>query len=58
MFFPFSGAQVKFFRAKTRSENVVGMLGTEVGALFRVRCPPKFPASAPSTLIITEEERK
>jgi hypothetical protein len=33
--FPVSGAQVKFFRAKTRPENAVGMPGTEVGALFR-----------------------
>ena len=32
--FPVSGAQLKFFRAKTRAENAVGMLGTEVGALF------------------------
>ena len=35
--FPVSGAQLKFFRAKTRPENAVGMVGTEVGALFRLR---------------------
>jgi len=35
MFFSVSGAQLKFFRAKTRPENAVWMLGTEVGALFR-----------------------
>ena len=34
--FPVSGAQLKFFRAKTRPENAVGMLGAEVGALFRL----------------------
>jgi hypothetical protein len=34
--FPVSGAQLQFFRAKTRPENAVGMVGTEVGALFRV----------------------
>jgi len=27
---------VKFFRAKTGPENAVGMLGTEVGALFQI----------------------
>jgi len=27
---------VKFFRAKTPPEEAVGMLGTEVGALFRL----------------------
>ncbi len=26
----------EFFRAKIRPENAVGMVGTEVGALFRV----------------------
>ncbi len=35
--FPFSGAEVKFFRAKTRPGNAVGMLGAEGGALFRLR---------------------
>jgi hypothetical protein len=35
--FPVSGAQLKFFRAKTRPENAVWMLGTEVGALFRFK---------------------
>ena len=34
--FPVSGTQLKFFRAKTRPENAVGVLGTEVGALFRL----------------------
>jgi hypothetical protein len=34
--FPFSGPQLMFFRAKTRPENAVGMLGTEVGALFQL----------------------
>jgi len=34
--FPFSGAEVKFFRAKTRPENAVEMLDAEVGALFRL----------------------
>ena len=34
--FPVSGALLKFYRAKTRPENAVGMPGTEVGALFRV----------------------
>jgi hypothetical protein len=33
--FPVSGVQLKFFRAKTPREEAVGMLGTEVGALFR-----------------------
>ena len=33
--FPVSGAELKFFRAKTRHENAVGMLGPEVAALFR-----------------------
>jgi hypothetical protein len=33
--FPFSGPQLKFFRAKTPPEEAVGMVGTEVGALFR-----------------------
>jgi hypothetical protein len=28
---------VKLFTAKIRPENPVGMLGTEVGALFRIR---------------------
>jgi RHS repeat-associated protein len=37
MLFPVSGAQPRFFRAKTRPENVVGMFGTEVGALFRFK---------------------
>jgi hypothetical protein len=37
MFFSVSGAQLKFFRAKTRPENAVGMFGTEVGALFRLK---------------------
>jgi hypothetical protein len=32
MLFPVSGAQVRFFRAKTRPENAVGTLGTEVDA--------------------------
>jgi hypothetical protein len=37
---------MKFFPAKTRPENAVGMLGTEVDALFRLRTereafPPK-----------------
>jgi hypothetical protein len=36
LLFPVSGAQLKFFRTKTRPEIVVVMLGTEVGALFRV----------------------
>jgi hypothetical protein len=36
MLFPVSGAQLKVFRAKTRPKNPVGMLGTEVGALFRL----------------------
>jgi hypothetical protein len=31
------GAQLKFFRTKTRLENAIGMLGSEVGALFRLR---------------------
>ena len=38
--FPVSGVQVKFFMAKTRPENAVGMLGTEVGALFRLMAYP------------------
>jgi hypothetical protein len=28
-----------FFRVKTRPENAVGMVGTEVGALFRIKNP-------------------
>jgi hypothetical protein len=40
MLFPVSGAQLKFFRAKTRPENAVGMFGTEVGALFRLKYQP------------------
>src|SRR5208337_5278836 len=35
--FPVSGAQLKFFRAKTPPEEAVGMVGTEVGALFRFK---------------------
>jgi len=35
--FPISGAQLKFFRAKTPPEEAVGMVDTEVGALFRQR---------------------
>ena len=35
MLFSASGAQLKFFRAKTPPEEAVGMVGTEVGALFR-----------------------
>ena len=35
IFPPASGAQLKFFQAKTRLENAVGMVGTEVGVLFR-----------------------
>lgn len=35
MLFSVSGAQLKFFRAKTPPEEAVGMVGTEVGALFR-----------------------
>ena len=38
--FPVSGAQLKFFRAKTPPEEAVGMVGNEVGALFRVRESP------------------
>jgi|GEM_PF-2384582 hypothetical protein len=34
--FPVSGAQLKFFRAMTPPEEAVGMVGTEVGALFRL----------------------
>jgi hypothetical protein len=34
--FPVSGAELKFFQAKTPPEEAVGMLGTEVGALFRL----------------------
>jgi len=30
-----SGVQMKVFRAKIRPENAVGMIWTEVGALFR-----------------------
>jgi hypothetical protein len=37
MLFPVSGVQLKFFRAKTRPENAAGMLGTEVGVLFRLK---------------------
>ena len=37
--FPVSGAQLKFFRAKTPPEEAVGMVGTEVGALFRIKNP-------------------
>ena len=35
------GARRKFFRAKTPPEEAVGMVGTEVGALFRFKssCP-------------------
>jgi hypothetical protein len=36
--FPVSGAQLKFFRAKTPPEEAVGMVGTKVGALFRSKC--------------------
>jgi hypothetical protein len=36
MFFSVSGAQLKFLRAKTPPEEAVGMVGTEVGALFRL----------------------
>ena len=36
MLFPVSGAQLKFFRAKIPPEEAVGMVGTEVGALFRL----------------------
>jgi len=36
MFFWSCGHKWSLFRAKTRPENAVGMLGTEVGALFRV----------------------
>jgi len=32
-----SGGQLKFSGAKTRPENAVGMLGTEVGVLFRLK---------------------
>ena len=35
IFLPVSAVQPKFFRAKTRPENAVGMVGTEVDALFR-----------------------
>jgi hypothetical protein len=35
--FPVSGAQMMFYRVKTRPENAVGMVGTEVGALFRLK---------------------
>jgi hypothetical protein len=35
MLFSISGAQLKFFRAKTPPEEAVGMVGTEVGALFQ-----------------------
>jgi hypothetical protein len=34
--FPVSGAQLKLSRVKIPPENAVGMLGTEVGALFRL----------------------
>jgi hypothetical protein len=46
--FPVSGAQLKFFRAKTRHENAVEMLGTEVGALF----PFSSYFAAPDTLVL------
>jgi DNA polymerase I len=36
MLFSVSGAQLKFFRAKTPPEEAVGMVRTEVGALFRI----------------------
>jgi hypothetical protein len=36
--FPVSGAQLQFFRAKTPPEEAVGMVGAEVGALFRLNC--------------------
>ncbi len=34
--FPVSGAQLQFFQAKTPPGEAVGMVGTEVGALFRI----------------------
>jgi len=34
--FPVSGVKLRFFRAKARPENAVGMLGAEVGALFQL----------------------
>jgi hypothetical protein len=36
--FPVSGGQLQFFRAKTPPEEAVGMVGTEVSALFRIEC--------------------
>jgi hypothetical protein len=42
MVFPVSGVQLKFFRAKTRPENAVWMLRTEVGALFRLEHAVSF----------------
>lgn len=35
--FPVSATQLKFFRAKIRPENAVGLLGTEGGALSRFK---------------------
>ncbi len=37
MLFAVSGAQLKFFRAKTPPEEAVGMVGTEVGALSQLK---------------------